>query len=59
MYQELKKNNITIPNHMAHNLMLLHSYILVKVCIVDGYYHPFLYPDMTDMHIFYRLATTP
>lgn len=31
MYQELKKNKIKIPAEMANNLMILHSYILVKV----------------------------
>ncbi|KAI0219651.1 WD repeat-containing protein 19 [Lamellibrachia satsuma] len=31
MYQELKKNNIKIPAEMSNNLMILHSYILVKL----------------------------
>ena len=31
MYQELMKNKINIPNDMKKNLMILHSYILVKV----------------------------
>ena len=31
MYQELKKNKIKIPAEMVNNLMILHSYILVKV----------------------------
>ena len=34
MYQELKKNNIKIPADMANSLTILHSYILVKVCMV-------------------------
>lgn len=31
MYQELKKNQITIPLEMQNNLRLLHSYILVRL----------------------------
>lgn len=31
MYTELKKNKIKIPAEMSKNLMILHSYILVKV----------------------------
>ena len=31
MYQELKTNHIKIPSEMAANLLILHSYILVKV----------------------------
>lgn len=31
MYSELKSQNIKIPSEMATNLMILHSYILVKV----------------------------
>ena len=31
MYQELKQQKIKIPTEMATNLMILHSYILVKV----------------------------
>lgn len=31
MYQELKQNSIRIPNEMQANLMLLHSYILVRL----------------------------
>jgi WD repeat-containing protein 19 len=31
MHAELKRNKIRIPNEMEQNLMLLHSYILVKV----------------------------
>ena len=30
MYQKLLQQKIKIPAEMAHNLMLLHSYILVK-----------------------------
>lgn len=31
MYSELKTQKIKIPSEMATNLMILHSYILVKV----------------------------
>lgn len=31
MYAELKSQKIKIPSEMATNLMILHSYILVKV----------------------------
>lgn len=31
MYQELKRNKITIPLEMQSNLRLLHSYILVRL----------------------------
>lgn len=31
MYQELKRNKITIPLEMQTNLRLLHSYILVRL----------------------------
>lgn len=36
MYQELKQNNIKIPNEMHSNLMLLHSYILVRLHVRRG-----------------------
>merc|ERR1712038_1106484 len=36
MFQELKKNKIKIPSEMAHNLMILHSYILVKIHVKRG-----------------------
>ncbi|KAL1509542.1 hypothetical protein ABEB36_004257 [Hypothenemus hampei] len=36
MYQELKQNNITIPLEMHTNLMLLHSYILVRLHVKRG-----------------------
>ncbi|KAL3180069.1 hypothetical protein MRX96_037455 [Rhipicephalus microplus] len=36
MYQELRKHQIKVPAEMYHNLMLLHSYILVKVQIRHG-----------------------
>ncbi|XP_037504482.1 WD repeat-containing protein 19 [Rhipicephalus sanguineus] len=36
MYQELRKQQIKVPAEMHHNLMLLHSYILVKVHIRHG-----------------------
>ena len=31
MYHELRKNRIKIPAEMSNSLMILHSYILVKV----------------------------
>lgn len=31
MYQELRKEGIKIPTEMYNNLMILHSYMLVKV----------------------------
>lgn len=31
MYQELKENDIKVPREMYDNLMLLHSYILVRL----------------------------
>ena len=33
MFMELKKNKIKIPAEMSKNLMILHSYILVKVLL--------------------------
>ncbi|KAK5643690.1 hypothetical protein RI129_007535 [Pyrocoelia pectoralis] len=36
MYQELKQNNIKIPQEMYWNLMLLHSYILVRLHVRKG-----------------------
>ncbi|XP_005092773.1 WD repeat-containing protein 19 [Aplysia californica] len=36
MYQELKQNKIKIPAEMATNLMILHSYILVKIHVKRG-----------------------
>ncbi|XP_048517184.1 WD repeat-containing protein 19 [Dendroctonus ponderosae] len=36
MYQELKQNSITIPLEMYTNLMLLHSYILVRLHVKRG-----------------------
>ena len=40
MYTELKKNKIKIPAEMSKNLMILHSYILVKVRgLIDHHVH--------------------
>ncbi|XP_074649650.1 WD repeat-containing protein 19-like isoform X1 [Tubulanus polymorphus] len=36
MYQELKQNRIKIPTEMLTNLMILHSYILVKIHVKRG-----------------------
>ncbi|XP_066488488.1 WD repeat-containing protein 19 isoform X1 [Tiliqua scincoides] len=36
MYSELKTQNIKIPSEMATNLMILHSYILVKMHVKCG-----------------------
>ncbi|TNN69397.1 WD repeat-containing protein 19 [Liparis tanakae] len=36
MYTELKAQKITIPTEMATNLMILHSYLLVKVHVKRG-----------------------
>ncbi|XP_033742140.1 WD repeat-containing protein 19-like isoform X1 [Pecten maximus] len=36
MYQELKEQKIKIPAEMATNLMILHSYILVKIHVKHG-----------------------
>ncbi|EFA01913.1 WD repeat-containing protein 19 isoform X3 [Tribolium castaneum] len=36
MYQELKQNGIKVPNEMQANLMLLHSYILVRLHVKRG-----------------------
>lgn len=36
MYQELRQNGIKIPNEMHTNLMLLHSYILVRLHVRRG-----------------------
>ncbi|KAF5289365.1 hypothetical protein FQR65_LT11876 [Abscondita terminalis] len=36
MYQELKQNDIRIPHEMYRNLMLLHSYILVRLHVRKG-----------------------
>lgn len=37
MYTELQAQKIKIPAEMATNLMILHSYLLVKVCTAEGY----------------------
>lgn len=36
MYAELKSQKIKIPSEMATNLMILHSYILVKIHVKSG-----------------------
>lgn len=36
MYQELKQNDIKVPREMQYNLMLLHSYILVRLHVRRG-----------------------
>lgn len=36
MYQELKQNDIKVPREMQYNLMLLHSYILVRLHVKRG-----------------------
>ncbi|XP_053433509.1 WD repeat-containing protein 19 isoform X4 [Nycticebus coucang] len=36
MYLELKSQKIKIPSEMATNLMILHSYILVKIHVKNG-----------------------
>lgn len=36
MYQELVTQGIRIPAEMANNLMLIHSYLIVKVCAFDS-----------------------
>ncbi|XP_060221254.1 WD repeat-containing protein 19 isoform X2 [Meriones unguiculatus] len=36
MYAELKSQRIKIPSEMATNLMILHSYILVKIHVKSG-----------------------
>ena len=36
MYQELKRNNLTIANDMKSNLNLLHRYILVRIHVKRG-----------------------
>ncbi|XP_033607097.1 WD repeat-containing protein 19 isoform X3 [Cryptotermes secundus] len=36
MYQELRRNGIKIPTEMHSNLMLLHSYILVRLHVRQG-----------------------
>ncbi|XP_076446829.1 WD repeat-containing protein 19-like isoform X2 [Babylonia areolata] len=36
MFQELKSHQIKIPSEMATNLMILHSYILVKIHVKKG-----------------------
>lgn len=36
MFQELKQQKIKIPSEMATNLMILHSYILVKIHVKRG-----------------------
>ena len=49
MYQELKKQKIKIPNDMKKNLMILHSYILVKVSTEA-------LPDDTHNHILVKMS---
>ena len=41
MYQELKTHKIKIPSEMATNLMILHSYILVKVGVRVPFFFSF------------------
>ena len=36
MYQELKRNNLTVANDMKFNLILLHRYILVRTHVKRG-----------------------
>lgn len=36
MYQELRQNDIKVPREMQYNLMLLHSYILVRLHVKRG-----------------------
>ncbi|XP_075857300.1 WD repeat-containing protein 19 isoform X4 [Microcebus murinus] len=36
MYAELKSQKIKIPSEMATNLMILHSYVLVKIHVKNG-----------------------
>lgn len=36
MYADLKENSIKVPQEMATNLMLLHSYLLVRVHVKKG-----------------------
>ncbi|XP_074178543.1 WD repeat-containing protein 19 isoform X6 [Rhinolophus sinicus] len=36
MYAELKSQKIKIPSEMAANLMILHSYVLVKIHVKNG-----------------------
>ena len=36
-FPELTDHSIKIPTEMMQNLMILHSYILVKVCSSDGF----------------------
>lgn len=36
MYQELKRNNLTVANDMKFNLVLLHRYILVRTHVKRG-----------------------
>lgn len=36
MYQELRQNDIKVPREMQYNLMLLHSYILVRLHVRRG-----------------------
>ncbi|XP_076468006.1 WD repeat-containing protein 19-like [Babylonia areolata] len=36
MFQELKANRIKVPSEMASSLLLLHSYILVKIHVKKG-----------------------
>lgn len=38
MYTELQAQKIKIPAEMATNLMILHSYLLVKVSTADIYH---------------------
>ncbi len=38
MYTELQAQKIKIPAEMATNLMILHSYLLVKVSVAEIYH---------------------
>jgi WD repeat-containing protein 19 len=36
MYQELRRNSLTVGNDMKYNLILLHRYILVRIHVKRG-----------------------
>lgn len=43
MHQDLLKENIKIPFEVKQNLMILHSYILVKVCKICNSLNLFIF----------------
>lgn len=39
MYQELQNEGIKVPLEMQNNLMLLHSYLIIKVDLISRFFN--------------------